>query len=242
MHILDILAIETSGSVAGAAVLSEGKLLAECYQDTGLTHSQVILPMVERVLDMAGMACADLHAIAVDVGPGSFTGVRIGVCLANGMADALNRPVVSVDSLEALAYDMPLFDGLVIPMIDARGDQVYAACFDTTEGYPKRVSKYFAGSIFDFVKRIPQSKQLMFVGDGVSRNRPFLMAQFPGVKFSGGGVNRPRASVIGALAGAQLDRMEWEEEEVDVNARAVPLYLRAPQAERLRAQKEQGNG
>ena len=97
-----LLAVETSSSVAGAAVVVGGKLAAEEYLDHRLTHSEVILPMVDRTLGGACVSTKEITALAVDVGPGSFTGVRIGVCLANGMAAALGVPVVAVDALEAM--------------------------------------------------------------------------------------------------------------------------------------------
>lgn len=229
---MNILSIETSSQVAGAAVLRDGKLAAECYLDHRLTHSEIIMPMVERVLSMAELACEELDAFAVDVGPGSFTGVRIGVCAANGMADALNKPVIPVDSLEAMAFGFPFFAGLAIPLIDARGEQVYAGRYDVESGEPKRIGERFAGNIHDFLQGLPTDHPMVFVGDGALAHKALILSSFPGAKFACPHLDRPRASAIAALAAKRLERGETA-------AAALPLYMRSPQAERMRALREQ---
>lgn len=225
---MNILSIETSSSVAGAAALRDGKLAAESYLDHRLTHSEIIMPMVERVLNMAEIPCAELDAVAVDIGPGSFTGVRIGVSAANGMADALSIPVVPVDALEAMAFCFPFFDGLAVPVIDARGEQVYAACFDVRSGEPVRAGDHFAGSIRDFLSELPKGRRMVFMGDGAAAHRELIRAFSPEAAFAPAHLDRPRAGAIAALAALRLARGESAPS-------ALPLYLRAPQAEQKRA-------
>lgn len=227
---MSILSIETSSSVAGAAALRDGKLVAESYLDHRLTHSEIIMPMVERVLNMAEIPCAELDAIAVDVGPGSFTGVRIGVSAANGMADALNKPVIAVDSLEAMAFGFPYFDGFVVPVIDARGEQVYAACYNVQSGEPVRAGGHFAGSIRDFLSELPKGCRMVFLGDGAAAHRELIASVFPEAAFAPAHLDRPRAGAIAALAEKRFMRGETA-------SSALPLYLRAPQAEQKRAKE-----
>ena len=229
---MNILSIETSSSVAGAAVLRDGKLAAECYLDHRLTHSEIIMPMVERVLNMAELTCDDLDAFAVNAGPGSFTGVRIGVCAANGMADALNKPVIPVDSLETMAFCFPFFDGLAVPVIDARVEQVYAGRYDMAFGAPKRIGGRFAGNIHDFLRELPKDRPMIFTGDGALAHKALILSSFPGAEFAPAHLDRPRAGAIAALAAKRLDRGETA-------TAAMPLYMRSPQAERMRVLREQ---
>jgi tRNA threonylcarbamoyladenosine biosynthesis protein TsaB len=225
---VNILSIETSSSVAGAAVLRDGKLAAEQYLDHRLTHSEIIMPMVQRVLEMAELTCAEMDAFAVDVGPGSFTGVRIGVSAVNGMADALKKDVIPVDSLEAMAFGFPYFCGLVVPLIDARNEQVYTACYDTSAGEPKRVGKRFAGNIRDFLLKLPKGQSVVFLGDGAHAHRELIQSYFPEAVFAPAHLDRPRAGAIAALAQIRLIRGETAPS-------ALPLYLRAPQAEQKKS-------
>ena len=223
-----LLAVETSSSVAGAAVVVGGKLAAEEYLDHRLTHSEVILPMVDRVLGGACVSTKEITALAVDVGPGSFTGVRIGVCLANGMAAALGVPVVAVDALEAMAWLFPAFSGVVCPLLDARKDQVYAAAFCCKNGEPVELGERFAGSVGEFLPALRAcGEELLFVGDGAAAQKELLRAEFPKARFAPCHLDRPRASAVAAAALAKLERGGTVRE-------AMPLYLKKPQAERMK--------
>ena len=124
---MNILAIDTSGPVAGCAVMAEGKIVHTVSMQHGLTHSETILPEVERAMEASGLKCGDIDVFAAVAGPGSFTGVRIGVCTAKGMAHAVNKPCVPIHALEALAMNFAGFSGLVCPILDARRGQVYCA-------------------------------------------------------------------------------------------------------------------
>ena len=136
---MNILAIDTSGPVAGCAVMKDGQIAYAAAMRLGLTHSQTILPAVDAALRATKMRCEDMDAIAAVAGPGSFTGVRIGVCMVKGFAHAVNRPCCAVNALEALAMNAVGFAGLVCPILDARRGQVYCAAFDTSSGRPARM-------------------------------------------------------------------------------------------------------
>ena len=137
---MKILALETSAKAVSAAVSEDGKILCSGYQDTGLTHSRTLMPIVEHILKNTGLAVADMDAIAVAAGPGSFTGIRIGVAAAKGLAFAADKPAVGVSTLAAMARNVAFCDGLVICAMDARRQQVYNALFEAKDGRLTRLT------------------------------------------------------------------------------------------------------
>ena len=124
---MKILALETSAKAVSAAVSENGRILASGYQDTGLTHSRTLMPIVEHILKNTDLKLSDMDAIAVAVGPGSFTGIRIGVSAAKGLAFSVDKPAVGVSTLAAMARNAAFFDGLIVCAMDARRSQVYNA-------------------------------------------------------------------------------------------------------------------
>ena len=136
-----ILAFETSAKAASVALLENGKLLGESYQNTGLTHSQTLLQMAEDTLKTCGKTAADVTAVAVAAGPGSFTGVRIGVAAAKGFAWGAELPCVGVSTLEAMAETLGIWEGTVVPTMDARRAQTYTAIFQVQEGKITRLEE-----------------------------------------------------------------------------------------------------
>ena len=163
-----LLAIDTSGPVCGTAVMEEEKVLAEMICQNHYTHSASLMPMAERSLEMAGMRLADLDALAVVTGPGSFTGVRIGVATAKGLAHGSGLPCIPVDALEALAEStgMRAEPLLICPLQDARAGQVYGACFyqgeRRTENRAVKLEEFLkaAGEMWDGI--------CLFTGDGAA--------------------------------------------------------------------------
>ena len=223
---MNILALDTSSTVAGAAVVRDGKLVSEEYRDHRLTHSEIILPMAERVLAAAELDVSDMDAFAVNVGPGSFTGVRIGVCAVNAMAAALKKPVAAVDALEALAFHGAYYGDVVCPILDARGEQIYGAVFDLSGGTPKLLGERQATTIDEFLRSVT-ARRPYFVGDGAQAHRERIARLFPGAVFAPAQLMRARASSVAVLAQQKLAQGLSEKE-------ALPLYLRRPQAERMR--------
>ena len=134
-----ILAFETSAKAASAALLEDGRLLGESYQNTGLTHSQTLLVMAENLLAQCGKTVAEVTAVAVAAGPGSFTGVRIGVAAAKGFAWGRELPCYGVSTLEAMALSLGAWQGYVCPCMDARRSQVYNALFSVNQGTLERL-------------------------------------------------------------------------------------------------------
>ena len=149
-----ILALETSAKAVSAAVTEDGKVLASGYQDTGLTHSRTLMPIVEHILKNTDLTVQDCDVIAVAAGPGSFTGIRIGVAAAKGLAFAAEKPAVGVSTLAAMARNVSFADGLVVCAMDARRHQVYNALFEAKEGCLARLTEDRAVSLEELAEVI----------------------------------------------------------------------------------------
>lgn len=164
---MKILALETSAKAVSAAVAENGKILCSGYQDTGLTHSRTLMPIVEHILKNTDLTMADVDVIAVAAGPGSFTGIRIGVSAAKGLAFAVNKPAVGVSTLAAMARNVAFMDGLVICAMDARRSQVYNALFLATGEGLERLSEDRAISLADLAEEVRKyDNEKIVVGDG----------------------------------------------------------------------------
>ena len=162
-----ILAFETSAKAASVALLENGKLLGEAYQNTGMTHSQTLMVMAEDLLKTAGKTAQDVTAVAVAEGPGSFTGVRIGVAAAKGFAWGRQISCAGVSTLEAMARSLGIYDGYICPVMDARRSQVYNALFYVNKGNLERVSPDRAIALADLQKELQNlEKPVFLVGDG----------------------------------------------------------------------------
>ncbi len=226
-----VLAIDTSGPVAGCAVLKGGRIVHQIAMNHGLTHSETIMPAVDEALSAVGLTCAEVDVFAAVAGPGSFTGVRIGVCAAKGLGHAVGKPCCAVHALEALAMNFYGFDGLCCPILDARRGQVYCAAFDMAGGMPVRALRDAAEPLTDFLARLPEGRRLAFVGDGVPVHaRAVRDALDERALIAPPSLRDLRADAACVLAAAHPET--W------VDAAALrPIYLRAPQAERERARK-----
>ena len=217
-----VLAIDTSGPVAGCAVLRDGKTVHLTAMNHGLTHSETIMPAVDEALELAGLSCREIDVFAAVAGPGSFTGVRIGVCAAKGLAHAVGKPCAAVHALEALAMNFYGFDGLCCPILDARRGQVYCAAFDMAGGLPVRALADEAQPLADFIARLPSDRRLAFVGDGVPVHAPAIReALGERALIAPPNLRDLRADAAALLAAARPGT--W------VPAAALrPIYLRAP--------------
>jgi len=164
-----ILAFETSAKAASVALMDNGKLLGEGYQNTGLTHSQTLMVMAEDVLKQCGKTAADVQAVAVAAGPGSFTGVRIGVAAGKDFAWGAELPCYGVSTLEAMAESLNAFDGYVCPCMDARRSQVYNALFLADGGRLTRITEDRAIALADLKEELKKCEKPVFlVGDGAN--------------------------------------------------------------------------
>ena len=164
---MKILGVDSSARSASIALIEDGEILSEFFINVGLTHSQTLAPMVKNVLDNTSTKLRDLDLFAVSFGPGSFTGIRIGVSLVKGMAMPFDTPCIGVSTLYSMAFNLLNEDAVVCAVMDARCNQVYNAIFDIKDGKIQRLTKDRAISIVDLYKELKFfQKKVIFVGDG----------------------------------------------------------------------------
>lgn len=239
---MKFIAFDSSGLTASVAILTETALLAEYTINYKKTHSQTLLPMFDEIVKMTETDLAEIDAIAVAEGPGSFTGLRIGAATAKGLGLALNKPILGIPTLEALAYQYDALDAVICPLMDARRNQVYTGLYTFVP--PKEpgekstfcvLSPQKAEALEVVLEEINQRKQrVVFLGDGVDAYQEEIVKQIK-VPFDFAKIHaaRQRAGAIGALA------VEYWKKGLAVSAGDfAPVYLRASQAERERAAKE----
>lgn len=232
-----ILAFETSAKAASVALLEDGKLLGESYQNTGLTHSQTLMVMAEQLLRQCGKTVAEVTAAAVAAGPGSFTGVRIGVAAAKGFAWGREIPCFGVSTLEAMALSLGAYQGYVCPCMDARRNQVYNALFYVNQGQLERISEDRAISLAELGEELKNLKEPIFlVGDGSNLCYNTLSESVPGL------VLPPEHRMHQRACGVALAARKQAEAGDPGDAGALtPNYLRLSQAERERAERMKAN-
>lgn len=229
---MNLLAIDTSGPVCGVAVMKDGVLCYEAVAMNKLTHSVSMMPMVEEALNKSSTLISEIDLYATVTGPGSFTGVRIGVSAVKGMAHGAGKPCIAVNALEALARGIGLSDALLCPIQDARAGQVYGAVF--APGMPpRRLCDDMAARLPEYLSCAlsltqPQQK-LLFTGDGVPTYRTAIEeALGDRAVFAPAECAYLRPAAVAAIA--------WETRNSAMDYLSLqPHYLRAPQAERARA-------
>ncbi len=229
-----ILAFETSAKAGSAALMRDGVLLAESYQNTGLTHSQTVMAMAESILHQCGLTARDVEAVAVAAGPGSFTGVRIGVAAAKGFAWGREIPCCGVSTLEAMARQLGVWQGYAAPVMDARRAQVYNAVFRVEKGVLTRVCEDRAISLEELGKELEKLDGPIFlVGDGSNLTYNTLSNFVENLVLPPEHRMHQRAAGVALAAEEMLRRAEPCD-----GAALAPNYLRLSQAERERLEKE----
>lgn len=230
-----ILAFETTAKAGSVALLEDGKLLAESYQNTGLTHSQTLMVMAEDMLKAAGKTMAEISAVAVAEGPGSFTGVRIGVAAAKGLSWGGQLPCYGVSTLEAMALSLGAYQGWVCPVMDARRSQVYNALFYVNCGKLERRCDDRAIALSDLAEELKTAEEPIFlVGDGSNLTYNTLKDSIPNLVLPPEHRMHQRASGVALAAAAKIAAGEPGD-----GAALTPNYLRLSQAERERMEKMQ---
>ena len=200
-----ILAFETSAKACSAALHDGKKLLAESYQNTGLTHSQTLMVMAEDLLKQCGKSAQDVQAVAVANGPGSFTGVRIGVAAAKGFAWASEIPIYGVSTLESMALGLGAYQGYVCPVMDARRSQVYNALFYVNQGTVERIRDDRAIALSDLAEELKTLDGPIFlVGDGSLLTHKTLSAEIPAIVLPPEHRMHQRASGVALVAADKL--------------------------------------
>ncbi len=222
---MNILGMDTTGTTLSVAVSEEGQLLSEIYVDSGKKHSQTLMVAVDDVLRLSGKEIADIDVFAVCVGPGSFTGIRIGVATCAAMAHATDKPVAAVSTLEALIANAPQDGSIVCAIMDARREEVYTAARRGTQ----TVVAECAMPLKELVTQLLPSEKIIFVGDAALKFEDKIREYNPRSIFLPSQFIMQRASSVCALAYgmAQSDKLLAYD-------KLCPQYLRESQAERLR--------
>lgn len=230
-----LLAIESSGLVASIAIMSDDTLIGEYTTNFKKTHSQTLLPMMNEVVQMTGISMKDVDAIVVSGGPGSFTGLRIGAATAKGLGLALEKPLVNVPTVDALAYNLYGTDQVICPIMDARRQQVYTGLY-TFEGDDFKVlCEQKAVSIGEIVEEINAlGRPVIFLGDGVPVNRSYICEHIKvPCSFAPAHLNAQRAGALVALG-----KRYYEAGRIETADEHIPEYLRLSQAERELQEKQ----
>ena len=225
---MNILAIDTTGLVASVAIVNEEKTIAEFSTDFQKTHSETLMPMIEAVFSLTGLEMRDMDYLACASGPGSFTGLRIGVATAKGLAFGANKQILPVPTLDAMAYNVGKREGIIAPLMDARRNQAYTAFYRWSGSVMHKIK---AEAVLD-IQQILQElslfyEEITFLGDGVPVFCQAIEASGLSYDFAPPHLNRQRAAAVGSLALrlAGEGRAVWGKD-------FIPDYLRKSQAER----------
>jgi len=225
-----ILAFESSAKTASVALLTDGVLTAEAYQNCGLTHSVTLLSMAEDMLKQANISASEIDGYAVAFGPGSFTGVRIGVSAVKGLAWAAEKPCIGVSTLEAMATLHSFRSAVICPVMDARRSQVYNALFEAKDGQLQRLTEDRAISIEELAQELSEiNGKIILIGDGAVLCYNTLGDQLPQLELAPEALRHQRASGVALAAQQYAEQGKWTRAE-DL----TPFYLRMSQAERER--------
>lgn len=228
-----ILAVDTSSNVATAAVMEDNTLLGEYILNHKKTHSQKIMVMIEQLLADLELTVQDIDLFAASVGPGSFTGLRIGVATVKALAHAAGKRVVSVGTLEALAYNVPHAENIIVPIMDARRNNVFTASYIWDEGF-KEIGEPEAISIEECVESCGEFLDTIFVGDGVAVHGEYIREKLgEHAIFPHGAVIGARASSVAACAMEKAKRGDAQS-----YLEMKPYYIRKSQAEQELEKKE----
>ncbi|MCI5503112.1 MAG: tRNA (adenosine(37)-N6)-threonylcarbamoyltransferase complex dimerization subunit type 1 TsaB [Anaerobutyricum sp.] len=226
---MKILAFDSSGLVASVAILEEEQLIAEYTLNYKKTHSQTLLPMLDEIVKMTELDLNEIDAIAVAAGPGSFTGLRIGSATVKGLGLALNKPIVSVPTLEGIAYNLYGTDALICPMMDARRKQVYTGLYEFNGKKFQIIADQTACPVEEILDRCNEfGRKVIFLGDGVPVYQDMIKDKIQvEYDFAPAHMNRQRAGALGMRAFDYI-----REEKLESAAEHAPVYLRKSQAER----------
>ncbi len=240
---MKILAMDSSGLVASVALVCDGVMVAEYTTNFKKTHSQTLLPMIDEIVQMTGISLNEIDAIAVAAGPGSFTGLRIGSSTAKGLGLALKKPIISVPTVEGIAYNLFGSNKIVCPIMDARRNQVYTGLYTFDKNEMKTISEQKAVSIEEIVEEINSLNlkehdipynEVVFLGDGVPVFKDYIEenCKVP-VSFAPAHMAMQRAGAVAVRA-----EYYYNQGKTESAAEHKPDYLRLSQAEREMQEKQ----
>ncbi len=223
---MKILALETATLAGSVALLDGDRVVGQTLLDITLTHSERLMAMVDRLLGDCGVEPRGLDALAVSVGPGSFTGLRVGVATAKGLGLGLGLPVAVVPTLDAMAAILPFADAPVVPILDARKSEVYLSRYRWSGAGMTREWEYLALAPAEAARRL--TPPVIVLGDGVPACRPYLAGAGEGVREAPATHAVPWAAAVGRLGALRLRAGEGIPAEA-----LAPFYLRPSQVEQV---------
>lgn len=212
---MKILAIDTTSKICSVALLEDEKIIDEINLDSGLTHSENLMPLVKKILEKNEVQLKEINLIGVDVGPGSFTGIRIGVASIKAMAEVWNIPVASITSLETLARSVET-NNPIVSLIDARNNQVYMGIFDNKYN---KIEEYLADDINIAIEKIKKYETISIVGDGSIIHKELLLQNIKNIDFSEN--NEQYARNVG-----KMSYKKYLENDLKNANTVIPIYLR----------------
>ncbi len=231
---MKILSVDSSAKSASSAIYDE-KIISEFYINTNLTHSQTLVPMIDSALKNASLSVDDMDCFAVNVGPGSFTGVRIGVSAVKGIAFAKDKPCIAISTLESIAYNFTMFENCVIcACMDARRNQFYNALFKIENGEVKRLCVDRAISFENLCDEVKDFENVIIAGDGAELFSNLAKDILHNITLSSDNLRYQRASSVALCA---LNK--YENNEIIKAEALMPSYLRLSQAEREYKNKQE---
>lgn len=223
---MKILSLDSSAKTASVAVTDGEKLVTECFVNAGLTHSRTLMPMIDNALRQADMKIDEIDAFCVNAGPGSFTGIRIGVAAVKGLAISSDKPCAGTSTLESIAYNFIDENAVICAAMDARCNQVYTAFFEIADGRVNRLCDDRAVSITELADDISAiGKPVILAGDGAEICFNAMKNNLNNVSLSA--ENRRYQRAYGTALAALANENLFED-----SALLTPVYLRLPQAER----------
>ena len=228
-----ILAIDSATPVAGLALLNDQKVIREEFINYKKTHSETLMPGIDRVLRDCEVTVDDLAAIAVTVGPGSFTGLRIGLATAKGLSMACGKPLIGISTLDVLAHNIAFSKSLLCPLLDARKQEVYTAFYDANEDIPQRLTEDIACSPQDMANQAQNLAEttgkhhITLLGDGFYPYEAFFRDYFlQDLQVAPGPLMLPRAAALGSLAWRRAINNDFDD-----TFSLRPVYVRLSEAE-----------
>ncbi len=227
---MKILSVDTASSICSVAILTDSKLEKELNIGNQKTHSENLMPLIQELLQSSQLSLSQIDLIVCDKGPGSFTGIRIGIATVKALAEVHNIPVVGVSSLEALAYQVtPTNESYIAALIDARNDQVYCGIFDSCYALQE---PYLADNIQFVTKTLKKYSPIYLVGDGAIKHRD-LLSSFHSEILTLQELHAYHLGICGFK--------KWLHGISETADTLLPMYLRKSQAERMRDLHENTN-
>jgi tRNA threonylcarbamoyladenosine biosynthesis protein TsaB len=223
-----VLSLDSATEVASCAIIEDSKVLGEVIINYKMQHSKTLLPIIDSLLKSLDLTLKDVDGFVVSKGPGSFTGLRIGMATIKGFSQGTKKPFVSVSTLDSLAYNMCYTQGIICPILDALRGNVYTALYTFNESKLVAISDYMVISVEELVPLLTKhNSPICFIGDGLVKHGALLKESLPKASFAPTHLNLARASSLGEL-GIKLLSSGKEDNIYD----SAPMYLRKPQAER----------